>query len=111
VLANKPLVDITSAQSTAWVNGRVIYADGTHSDAAGQAWRAAYVPVSKGDILEYHGEIGSATPDELLAYIIQLDTSLNVVGNLTTYLSTERQKQVFYQVLPPRMASFTSVYG
>lgn len=92
VLANKPLVDITSAQSTAWVNGRVIYADGTHSDAAGQAWRAAYVPVSKGDILEYHGEIGSATPDELLAYIIQLDTSLNVVGNLTTYLSTGTPK-------------------
>ncbi|MDH0315516.1 hypothetical protein N7410_30130, partial [Klebsiella pasteurii] len=92
VLANKPLVDITSSQSTAWVTGRVIYADGTRTDAAGESWRAAYVPVKKGDVLEYHGEIGSATPDELMAYIVQLDTGLNVVANLATYTSTGVQK-------------------
>ncbi|MCF1157108.1 hypothetical protein L0E00_05940, partial [Klebsiella pneumoniae] len=92
VLANKPLVDITSSQSTAWVTGRVIYADGTRTDAAGESWRAAYVPVKKGDVLEYHGEIGSATPGELMAYIIQLDASLNVVGNLATYSSEGVQK-------------------
>ena len=92
VLANKPLVDITSSQSTAWVIGRVIYADGTRTDSAGESWRAAYVPVKKGDALEYHGEIGSATPGELMAYIIQLDASLNVVGNLATYSSEGVQK-------------------
>ena len=92
VLANNPLVDITSSQSTAWVTGRVIYADGTRTDAAGEDWEAAYVPVKKGDALEYHGEIGSATPDELMAYIVQLDTSLNVVANLATYTSTGVKK-------------------
>ncbi|WP_224324878.1 hypothetical protein, partial [Klebsiella oxytoca] len=61
-------------------------------DAAGESWRAAYVPVKKGDVLEYHGEIGSATPGELMAYIIQLDASLNVVGNLATYSSEGVQK-------------------
>lgn len=92
ILANQPLVDITSAQSITWVIGRVIYADGTRTDAAGESWRAVYVPVKKGDALEYHDEIGSTTPGELMAYIIQLDTSLNVVGNLATYTSTGVQK-------------------
>lgn len=92
ILANQPLVDITSAQSITWVIGRVIYADGTRTDAAGESWRAVYVPVKKGDALEYHDEIGSTTPGELMTYIIQLDTSLNVVGNLATYTSTGVQK-------------------
>ncbi|MCL3537638.1 hypothetical protein ACH6YM_24880 [Klebsiella pneumoniae] len=88
IIANRPMVDVTNSSATWYVPGRVIYADGTMSDAEGDTWKAAYVPVRAGDKIEYRGEIGSAKPGEVIAYIVQLDSNLAVVGNLATYTST-----------------------
>lgn len=92
IINNAPLVDVTDADSTGWITGRVIYADGMVSDAIGSEWRAAYVPVRQGDRVEYHGEIGSLTAGEEIAYLVQLDSALNVVENLTTYTSSGVRK-------------------
>ena len=87
VLANHPLVDVTSADSTLYVVSRVMYADGTISDAAGTSWKAAYVPVKAGDVVQYAGQLGSNTSGEVIAYIIQLDAAMKFVAPLASYTS------------------------
>ena len=88
IITNRPMLDVTNANTTWYVPGRVIYANGTVTDAAGDSWKAAYLPVRAGDTVEYRGEVGSATPGEVIAYIVQLDSNLAIVGNIATYTST-----------------------
>ena len=87
VLANHPLVDVTSSDSTLYVVSRVMYADGTISDSAGTSWKAAYIPVKAGDVVQYAGQMGSNTSGEVIAYIIQLDAAMKFVAPLATYTS------------------------
>ena len=99
IINNSPLVDVTYSDSTGYVNGRVIYADGTETDLAGDTWKAAYVRVNKGDKIEYHGVIGSGTVGENIAYLIQLDSSQNFVDVISSSESDGATKEsVIYGV-------------
>ncbi|MEM0606697.1 hypothetical protein AAFL38_29795, partial [Klebsiella grimontii] len=56
-------------------------------DNAGTSWKAAYLPVKSGEVIQYHGQIGSGTSGQVLAYIIQLDSEMKFVAPLATYTS------------------------
>ncbi|MDU2985160.1 MAG: hypothetical protein E7B40_11310, partial [Actinomyces sp.] len=85
--ANRVTTDVTNASTTTYIIGRVMSADGSVVDNAGDSWKAAYLPVKAGEVIQYHGQIGSGTSGQVLAYIIQLDSAMKFVAPLATYTS------------------------
>ena len=68
------------------VTGLVMYGDGT--TASSPSWNAYYLRVRTGETVSYSGTVGSNTPGEQMAYIIQLDADKQFVAPLATWTST-----------------------
>ncbi len=58
-------------------------ASGTYND-----WDAYYIPVKKGDQVEYFGSVNTATAGEINAWLIQCDSDKQYVSDLATSIST-----------------------